>query len=79
MEKDGKLVAGPFSSRDDCLKLFNPISAEGPNAHASAHASVWPETQSSVDDCPDQKADGQMIKSKKQWQRQELNQSTFLR
>ena len=35
MEKDGNLVAGPFSSREDCLKLLNPISAGSSNAHAS--------------------------------------------
>jgi hypothetical protein len=44
MEEDGNLVSGPFSSREDCLKVFNPISAGGPNAHAS----VWTQTQSSV-------------------------------
>src|SRR4029453_1816682 len=63
MEKDGNLVAGPFSSREDCLKLFNPISAGGPNAHAS----VWTQTQSSFDDCdqtPAQKADGRRSEAK---------------
>jgi hypothetical protein len=72
MEKDGNLVAGPFSSREDCLKLFNPISAGGPNAHAS----VWTQTQSSFDDCdqtPAQKADGRRSSQKR------LNQPTFAR
>ncbi|GEM_PF-3021069 len=57
MEEVGNLVAGPFSSREECLKLFNPVSPGGPNAHAS----VWTQTRSSVDDCdqtPAQKADG---------------------
>jgi hypothetical protein len=35
MEKNGNLVSGPFSHRDDCLKLFSPISGAAPNAHAS--------------------------------------------
>ena len=46
MEKDGNLVAGPFSSRKDCLKLLNPISAGSSNAHAS----IWTQTPSSFDD-----------------------------
>jgi hypothetical protein len=35
MEKDGNLVLGPFACRDDCLKLFKPISAGARNAHNS--------------------------------------------
>jgi hypothetical protein len=35
MEKDGNLVSGPFARRDDCLKLFKPISAGARNAHNS--------------------------------------------
>jgi hypothetical protein len=56
-EENGTLVSGPFSSREDCLKVFDPTSSGGPNAHAS----VWTQTQSSVDDCdqtPDPKDDG---------------------
>jgi hypothetical protein len=35
-EKDGNLVAGPFSSREDCLKLLNPIIS----AHIAVSAST---------------------------------------
>jgi hypothetical protein len=35
MKKDGNLASGPFASREDCLRLFNPISAGAPDAHNS--------------------------------------------
>jgi hypothetical protein len=28
MEKNGNLVSGPFSCREDCLKVVNPLAQE---------------------------------------------------
>jgi hypothetical protein len=47
MEEVGNLVAGPFSSREECLKLFNPIIAQ----EAQMLTLRFGQTQSSVDDC----------------------------
>jgi hypothetical protein len=33
MEKNGNLVSGPFSCREDCLKVVNPLAQE-PRMHS---------------------------------------------
>jgi hypothetical protein len=35
VEKDGKIVSGPFFSRWDCLKYIAPVATGAYDAHAS--------------------------------------------